>query len=247
MRLLKEKAISMRINYLHHSAVCVTLDQSLLVFDHYQFAPGKSIPAGHVSLEDIKAAGRAYVFASHAHHDHFDRQIFEWAKAGVPVTFILDDTIPTADAPEDAVFLSRGGVWDDGYIHVQEFGSTDIGGSFYVECEGSSYFHAGDLNDWHWKDEGNERYSRVMHKFFERELAYLRHEVEHIDYAFFPVDKRMGCDYDEGADRFIEVMRPQFLIPIHFVDFADTEVFREKHADSGTQVLAVNHNGEQLV
>lgn len=237
----------MRIYFLHHSAVCVALDQSLLVFDHYRFAPGKSIPDGYVGMEDIRAAGRAYAFVSHAHHDHFNRRIFDWADAGAPVTFILDDTVPAADVPPGAVFLCRGGVFDDGYIRVREFGSTDAGGSFYMECEGKSFFHAGDLNDWHWKDDGNERYTRVMHKYFDRELRFLRHEVAHIDYAFFPVDKRMGRDYDEGADRFIEVMRPRFFVPIHFQDFADTDAFRKKHAGSGTEVLAVHYSGEQLV
>lgn len=237
----------MRIHFLHHSAVCITLEQSLLIFDHFRSMPEKRIADGHVGIEDIRVAQRVFVFASHSHHDHFDRSIFEWASAGVPVTYVLDDTIPAADAPEDTVFLSRGKTYDDGYIHVQEFGSTDMGGSFYVECEGTCFFHAGDLNDWHWKDDGNEKYSRVMHKYFERELKYLRHEVDHIDYAFFPVDKRMGSDYDEGADRFIELMKPRFLIPIHFMDFADTESFQCRHENSGTQVLAVHHNGEQLV
>jgi L-ascorbate metabolism protein UlaG (beta-lactamase superfamily) len=237
----------MRIFFLHHSAVCVVLDQSLLIFDHYLSVPGKRITEGHVGIEDICAAQRVYVFASHGHHDHFDLSIFEWAKVGVPVTYILDDTVPAADAPEGTVFLSRGKIYDDGYIHVREFGSTDMGGSFYVECEGIYLFHAGDLNDWHWKDEGNERYTRVMHMYFDRELRYLRHEVKDIDYAFFPVDKRMGHDYDEGANFFIEVMKPRYFIPIHFVDFADTESYRLKNENGATQVLAVHHNGEQLV
>jgi len=247
MTLMKKRQIFMRINFLHHSAVCVALEQSLLIFDHYLSAPGKRIPDGHVGLEDISAAQRVYVFVSHNHHDHFDPGIFAWAKAGVPVTFILDDTVPAEDAPDGAVFLCRGKTYDDGYIHIREFGSTDIGGSFYVECEGINIFHAGDLNDWHWKDDGNERYTRVMHMYFDREMRYLRHYVKQIDYAFFPVDKRMGRDYDEGAVRFIEIMKPKVLIPIHFMDFADTERFRLKHEGSGTQIIAVQHNGEQLV
>jgi L-ascorbate metabolism protein UlaG (beta-lactamase superfamily) len=237
----------MQIHYLHHSAVCVRMDESLLVFDHYLFAPRKRIPDGHVGMEDIEAAPRVYVFVSHSHRDHYDPRIFGWAKAGVPVTYILDDTVPAADAPDGAVFLSRGKTYDDGYIHVQEFGSTDLGGSFYAACEGTSFFHAGDLNDWHWKDDGNERYTRVMHKYFERELRYLAHEVPHIDYAFFPVDRRMGRDHDAGADRFIEGMKPRFFIPIHFVDFADTDSYCRKARVGGTQVLAVRHRGEQLV
>lgn len=237
----------MRINYLHHSAVSISLEQSLLIFDHYKAVPGKRISDGHVSMEDISTAQRVFVFASHSHHDHYDRSIFEWAAAGVPVTYILDDTVPAAEAPEGAVFLSRGETYGDGYIHVREFGSTDMGGSFYVECEGVRIFHAGDLNNWHWKDDGNEKYTRVMGKFFDRELRFLRQEVREIDYAFFPVDKRIGRDYDEGADQFIEVMQPKVFIPIHFVDFADTERYRQKKLGSGTQVLAVHRNGERLI
>ena len=237
----------MRIHFLHHSAACVMLEQSLLIFDHYISVPGKRIEDGHVGLEDIEAAQRVYVFVSHSHHDHYNRGIFDWAAAGVPVTYILDDTVPAAQAPEGAVFLSRGQAYDDGYIYVCEYGSTDTGGSFFVQCEGTSFFHAGDLNDWHWKDDGNEKYTRVMNKYFERELRFLRHGVKTIDYAFFPVDKRMGSDYDAGADRFIEMLKPAVLIPVHFGDFADTEVYRKKKLGSGTQVLAVHHNGEQLV
>jgi hypothetical protein len=61
------------------------------------------------------------------------------------------------------------------------------------------------------------------------------------------VDKRLGRDYDEGADQFIEVMEPKVFIPIHFVDFADTDNYRAKKTSGVTQVLAVHHNGEQLV
>lgn len=237
----------MRIYFLHHSAVCIWLDKALLIFDYYMHAPGKHMQDGYIDIADIKAAERVYVFVSHSHHDHYSRGIFGWAGAGVPVTYILDNTVPAAEAPDDAVFLTRGETFDDGYVHVCEYGSTDTGGSFYVECEGKSFFHAGDLNDWHWRDDGNERYSRVMKMYFERELRFLRHGVKHIDYAFFPVDKRMGSGFDEGVDMFIETMKPAVLIPIHFVDFLDTDVYREKKADHGTRVLAVHRNGEQLV
>ena len=48
-------------------------------------------------------------------------------------------------------------------MYVKEFGSTDIGGSFYVECEGDkAYTTPGDFNYWHWKDDGDERYIRAM-------------------------------------------------------------------------------------
>ncbi len=233
----------MRIYYLYHSAVCAMHEKTLLVFDYFRHENGKHIEDGYLNAEDIEAFERVYVFVSHSHHDHFNPRIFDWAS--LKVTYVLDSTVK--DAPEGAVVLRPGETYSDGTVYVREFGSTDIGGSFYVNIGGTSLFHAGDLNDWHWRDDGNERYSRVMTKMFDRELAYLKEHVAHIDYAFFPVDKRMGTGYDEGAVKFIETMKPDVLVPIHFVSFADTAAFREKSGRGGTKVLEIKHCGERLV
>jgi len=236
----------MQIYFLHHSAVCVKMDKSLLVFDYYQDRAG--LHMGGIGMDELTGVSRVYVFASHAHTDHFNACIFDWAAYNANITYVLDATIAAeTELPEGAVILSRGESFEDGYIRVREFGSTDIGGSFYVECEGKRLFHAGDLNNWHWKDEGNARYARVMGMYFERELRFIRHEVAHIDYAFFPVDARMGSDFDAGADTFIETMRPDVLIPIHFVRFADTLAYSRKQAGGPTRVLSISRKGERLV
>ncbi len=198
---------------------------------------------GHISKEEIDCFERVYVFVSHSHHDHFNPIIFDWASP--QVTFILDSTVKKA--PEGAVVLSPGKTYSDGTVFVREFGSTDLGGSFYVNINGTSFFHAGDLNDWHWKNEGNKRYTRVMKKMFDREMAYLKEHVAHIDYAFFPVDKRMGQGHDAGVRTFINNMKPDVLIPIHFLGFADTQELSESMTDGPTKVLSVHHMGERLV
>lgn len=220
------------------------LDESLLIFDYF-LHNGKGMAFGSISDEDIINAKRIYVFVSHNHGDHYNPRIFEWDKLCDNVKYLLDDTVTKNH--EKAVKLSRGDTFDDGYLKAAAFGSTDIGGCFFVETEGISLFHAGDLNNWHWKDEGDGRYSRQMQRFFERELKYLRANVEEIDYAFFPVDKRMGSDYDEGADMFLDVMKPGNFVPIHFVDFADTRVFADKHKNSETKIYAVQKNGDKLI
>lgn len=237
----------MRIYYLHHSAICVVLDKTLLIFDYFMHEPDKGMEQGHISEDDLKNAERVYFFVSHSHHDHYNPCIFEWEDLNKNVTYILDSTLPEEDTPGKKIVLSRGEQYDDGYLSVQDFGSTDIGGSFYVYCEGTSFFHAGDLNYWHWKDEGNARYSGIMEKYFDRELRFLKHKVSHIDYAFFPVDKRMGSDYDEGAEIFIDTMKPKFFIPIHFLEFDDTTAFRKKNKVMNTKVFAIQNNGERLV
>jgi L-ascorbate metabolism protein UlaG (beta-lactamase superfamily) len=150
----------MRLYFLHHSAVAAVMDKSLLVFDHY-LCDEKGIENGSVGEEDLKNAGTVYVFSSHSHYDHFNPDIFKWTEINANTVYILDSTIkdlklPEKALPEKVVYLSQGDTYEDGYINVREFGSTDIGGSFYVQCEGMSLFHAGDLNYWHWRDDGDK-------------------------------------------------------------------------------------------
>lgn len=235
----------LQIYFLHHSAVCIKIKDCLLVFDHYLHRPNGCIEDGAVGNKDIADAGRVYIFVSHSHHDHFNKRIFEWANPHV--IFLLDDTVPKRGAPENSVFMHCGSKYDDGHISVQEFGSTDYGGSFFVVCEGTSFFHAGDLNDWHWKDHGNTRYSRVMSRMFKHEIERIKQNTGTIDYAFFPVDKRMGTDFDSGADLFIKTLQPRFFIPIHFVSFEDTLSYKSKMLGSDTNVLAIQKNGQRLV
>jgi len=235
----------MQIYFLHHSAVCVVMDEALLVFDYFMGNLGDGMASGSISDEEIQSAKRVYVFVSHSHGDHFSRIVFDWEKLSRNVTYLVDDTVSYPH--ESAVKMSRGETFDDGYLHAMEFGSTDIGGSFYVECEGKRLFHAGDLNYWHWRDEGDANYSRQMQLHFDREMKYLRANVQDIDFAFFPVDKRQGSGYDEGADMFIDMMKPVSFIPIHFVNFADTLEFAAKHLSGDTKVFAVNKNGDKLL
>ena len=237
----------MELTFLHHSAVAAAFDDTLLVFDYYKFDQGKTMKDGFIGDDDIRRFSRVYVFASHSHHDHYNRRVLDWAKSSENVTYILDDTIRKPKEDVRAVMMMRGDTFEEDGLFVREFGSTDTGGSFYVEYNGTSLFHAGDLNFWHWRDEGDAEYSRQMAIDFDREMKFLRSHVERIDYAFFPVDKRMGSDYDEGADMFIEMMRPKFFVPIHFVDYADTEAFAKKHAGGKTTVITIRNNGQRLV
>ena len=86
-----------------------------------------------------------------------------------------------------------------------------------------------------------------MKLYFDRELKYLKNRTGDIDIAFFPVDRRMGSDYHEGADIFIEQMKPAAFVPIHFLSFEDTKTFAAKHEHELTKVYAVSRNGERII
>lgn len=235
----------MEIYYLYHSAVAVKAGGALLVFDYYRHQPDMGIDKGYIGARELEEAARVYVFVSHEHSDHFNPCVYEWAAVNPNITYILGESVP--DAPEEAVRLSRGEEYGDGFLGVRAYGSTDIGVSFHVQCGAVSLFHAGDLNCWHWQDDGDEHYARVMRAWFDREMRFIRHSIVHIDCAFFPVDKRMGSGFEEGPDKFIEIMKPDIFIPIHFVDFADTLEYARGKAGSGTKVLPVEYAGQRLV
>lgn len=235
----------MQIYFLHHSAIAVVLDKSLLVFDHY-IDEQKGLEFGTVGEKDLQSAERVYVFSSHSHYDHFNKSVFKWAGINPNTVYILDSTIEDLDENINAVILSKDKSFEDEYISVQEFGSTDIGGSFYVECEGKTFFHAGDFNFWHWRDDKDERYIRAMTKLFEREMNHIKESVSGIDYAFFPLDSRMGSGYDEGPDIFIEAMKPKVFVPIHMNNFENSAAYSKKQFE-GTELIVINKNGQRIV
>jgi lactoylglutathione lyase len=82
-----------------------------------------------------------------------------------------------------------------------------------------------------------------MTKYFENELENIKAGIDCIDYAFFPVDRRMGSGYDEGADMFIVAMKPRVFVTIHLKEFKDSEIYSEKRFE-GTKILPVYKNGQ---
>lgn len=86
----------MKVTYIHHSSFLAELDSVYLLFDYYKgtvppLAPEKPL----------------YVFASHAHGDHFSRAVFDLRRGG-PVTYVLSDDIKRRDA-EDVLREKEGG------------------------------------------------------------------------------------------------------------------------------------------
>ena len=93
-----------------------------------------------------------YVFASHFHEDHFNREIFTWKTVKPDITYILSKDIlkhRRAKREDADVWLAKGGSWQDGLIRANATGSNDSGVSWVVQTENKYIFHAGDLNNWY--------------------------------------------------------------------------------------------------
>jgi L-ascorbate metabolism protein UlaG (beta-lactamase superfamily) len=113
--------------------------------------------------------------------------------------------------------------------------------SFLIEVGGKRIFHAGDLNKWHWRDDGDAEWTEKAISDFEAVMATL--PAEKPDAAMFPVDPRMGSGYDEGAHEFIQRMQPKIFIPMHFWDKPEAA---EKFAESYDNVRALTISGQHV-
>ncbi len=204
-----------KITYISHSCFAVELEHSVLVFDYYQ---------GELPLWNPEKT--IYVFVSHRHYDHFSKEIFRWTEQYPKIKYILSDDISEAsyDASEicrsDLTRIAPNQTETIGNCVIETFRSTDEGVAFLVSCEEKLFYHAGDLNWWHWEEE-TESYNEQMRQDYQREIDKLKDIV--IDIAFVPLDPRQENQYAWGMDYFMKHTHTKYVFPMHM--WGDYEVY----------------------
>jgi L-ascorbate metabolism protein UlaG (beta-lactamase superfamily) len=114
--------------------------------------------------------------------------------------------------------MKPGDSWLEPDIEVYAFGSTDIGVSYGVICEGIKIFHAGDLNLWSWKEVSTDEEITNAYNMFKQELNQIALFMDEFDIAFFPVDPRLRIDCEEGAKMFLDAIKVKHMFPMHLWD-----------------------------
>lgn len=191
--------------FLHHSGFMLELETMILVFDYY-LDPLKR-------LEDRleKADKPVYFFVSHVHGDHFNRAIRKFEKRASGYFLHWDCHLALAD--ESLIHeMDVGETVNEGPLSVHMYGSTDAGGSYMVEAEGLTIFHAGDLNWWHWAGEGDSE-NREARDWFFRELSCIKEKE--VDIAMLPVDARQQAAREWGVKAYLSHFSAGLLIPMH--------------------------------
>ena len=230
--------MKINVKYIGHSGFSVGLCSHYLLFDYF-----------HGELPGAELTGFKYldVFSSHSHSDHFNKKIFTLSGKNPGVRLFLSDDICAMH--ENASYMKPGDVLREKDIEVFAFGSTDLGVSFAIMCEGITIFHAGDLNLWSWKKESTKKEIDEAYGMFEKELKKIELQFTDFDIAFFPVDPRMQIDYDEGAHIFLERFNVDHFFPMHFgVRFRAAKDFQKKHKgdtiihtpDKAGQIFEIN-------
>ena len=226
----------MKVTYIQHSGFMVECEESVLVFDYYRGM-----------LPPVSKDKSFYVFASHSHGDHFQQEIFDWEKDYPRIHYILSDDIQ-AETAANRLFLGPDEECGLGDLRIKTLRSTDEGVAFFVSVrEGNggqavNIYHAGDLNWWHWEEEGPD-YNREMEKNFKQALSSI--EGAHIDAAFVPVDPRLGDAYYWGLDWLMRHTDTSLVYPMHLwgryeiidklMKQPETEKYRERIVRLGTE------------
>ncbi len=242
----------MIVTFVHHSCFVVETEERTLVFDYFENGKVKGFEFTGV-LPEFRKEKPVYVFASHAHQDHFDLAVFTWADKYEHIRYIFSKDIKLSDR-----YLERNGISskvkekitfvnfyksyaiDD--MEVKTLHSTDQGVAFLVCVEGKTIYHAGDLNLWKWEGAGdlvNGKEARA----YKREIGKL--SDEEIDVAFVPLDSRQGKFALEGMLYFMEHVDAKVIFPMHmWQDYSLIEKFKSKTANGAFAGRLVDISGE---
>ena len=238
----------MKLTYIYQSGFALEWDGFSILTDYCRDSSGET-GGGYVHGHLLKRPGTLYILVSHSHTDHFNPEIFNWQKEKNNIVYILSKDIAGVHShlPEGAIILDKLQCWEDSRIKVQAFGSTDIGISFLVETGGKKIFHAGDLNNWHWEEESTPEEVKGYETNYLDELELLAQTATHLDIAMFPVDPRLGKDYARGARQFIDRIKTDWFIPMHFWEKYDkAAAFKEYALNKGCKFATWTHPGESI-
>ena len=231
--------------YIYHDCFVVKTHKAVLVFDFWK-DPCQRGPLPD-PLMDLDNDIPIYVFVSHGHKDHYNPEIFGWAKHFTNILYIVSKDVrkrinhiisPGSSYkgdkvdPSRVIAMSDHDHYADNIISVDTFPSTDIGNSYSVVIAGHTIFHAGDLNAWIWKDESTEEEVKEALDSFSAIVDMIAASYDGFDLCFFPVDSRIGTDYFTGARIFLERFKIKNFFPMHYELGEDLSTIARLHSDA---------------
>ncbi len=231
----------MQVIFIHHSCFLVEVDDKVLIFDYFD---GNQVNGYHFTgkIPDYEPDTRIYMFASHSHKDHYDMDILRWAEKYKNIKYIFSKDIRIApnflekhgiepEVRDRVTFVGADKKYTVDDLNIRTFRSTDVGVAFYVETNGASFFHAGDLADWKWDGLGemtNGAQER-QYKFQLKQIGKLP-----INLAFVPMDSRQGIYQFDGFDLFMKNTDADLVFPMHmWQNYEGISLYKRKITNSG--------------
>lgn len=234
----------MQLTYIFHSGFAILGDNITVIIDYFFDSSVLPFKKGIVRKKLLKRPGKVYVLSTHHHKDHFNKKILSWKEIRPDIIYIFSKDILNhrlAD-PQDAIYLRKGDTYEDESLRIDTFGSTDAGVSYLIKLQGMTFFHAGDLNNWHWNEESTEKEIERAEKKFAEEVDFIKETIREIDVVMFPVDARLGKDYMKGPKEFIEQIKTVIFVPMHFaLRVRKANKFRKIAHAMGCHFIRIRH------
>lgn len=198
----------MTTTYIHHSCFLVETTTCYYLFDYEK---------GRLPAMDVTKP--IFVLSGHAHHDHYNPDIFTMLREqGMQTIYAILSSDIKVPADVDVLQVSPGKEYRLCFgQRITTFRSTDVGVAFLIEDKGEIFYHAGDLNDWVWEGE-SDAYNEQMTSDYREQINLLAKHLNGrtIDAAFVVLDPRQEQNFDRGLCFFLEHVFAVKVYPMHY-------------------------------
>ncbi|MFZ7130980.1 MAG: MBL fold metallo-hydrolase [Eubacteriales bacterium] len=216
----------MMIKHLSHSGFMVDITPWRLFFD---------------PITPLETSDQTLFFISHSHHDHFRKSILPQANQYINYIVSKDVHLTQSSHIYTLAPYERLNIQD---IDIRAYGTTDLGNSYLVSVNNMTFFHSGDLNWWHWERMSPDEL-KLEEINFKNELKQL--QGKKINFAFIPVDPRLNKFAYLAMNYFIDLLKPQYVIPMHsFGNYAFYKDLKENLKLNGTTLINVLEENEMI-
>lgn len=225
-----------QVIYLGHSGYLVETDHNICIFDYYRGL-----------IPDLNPEKKISIFVSHIHQDHYNPEIFTWKNRYPNIQFILSDDISIEKPERNILSVSpRKEYWLD-EMEIRTLKSTDEGVAFLVKADQKWIYHAGDLNWWHWEEEGRI-FNEMMSRKYRSEIDKIKGKS--FDIAFVPLDARQGEFFFLGMDYFMRNTDSKIVFPMHLCDdgqIIDRLYQKEESEPYRSRVVRIQTEGQKFL
>ena len=205
--------------YIYHSCFVVENDDVIVIFDYWKD------PLGY--LHDILADTQktVYVFISHFHEDHYNPEILKWGRGDerihiCPRLMLSYDTVRKRRVQRTLVrdIMNPERFYEDEHIRANYYRSTDIGVSIAITfSDGSTLFHAGDLNNWYFENGDNLKVSLdEMEGMYMAVVRMVRADIPHFNHVMLPIDPRLESNMLRSSMQWLNKIYTDNFYPMHF-------------------------------
>ncbi len=192
--------------YLFHTGWAVKTSSALMIFD-YLVDTGKpeprSLSDGFVNPNEIKDQN-VYVFISHGHGDHFDRNVLEWKNVIPNITYVFGWQAQEAEGHhafgEDRVSKSIGPLKVKNIFH--NFDNIPES-AFLIEVDGLTIYFSG--------DHGNS--PGALNPVYKDNIDYMSQQSKEFDLVLLSV---FGSPTYDGELYAIDKFKPLVMLPMHY-------------------------------